>query len=112
MGSGGADAQQRRGAHQGPELTQDGSISVQVKVTNTGSAAGKDVVQLYYEAPYTAGGIEKAKVELGDYAKTGLLQPGQSETVTLTIDVRDMASYDYSDANGNGFTGYEVEEGD
>ena len=95
----------------GAELTQDGNISVQVKVTNTGSAAGKDVVQLYYEAPYTAGGIEKAKVELGDYAKTGLLQPGQSETVTLTINVRDMASYDYSDANGNGFTGYEAEEG-
>ncbi len=94
------------------ELTADGQVSIQVKVTNTGSVAGKDVVELYYEAPYTQGGIEKAKVELIDYAKTQLLQPGESEIVTLNVTVRDMASYDYSDANGNGFKGYEVEGGE
>ncbi len=73
----------------------DGIISVDVTVTNTGSAAGKDVVELYYSPPYTPGGIEKPSVVLGAFAKTGLLQPGQSETVTLTLDVEDMASYDY-----------------
>ena len=73
----------------------DGTISVDVTVTNTGTAAGKDVVELYYSAPYTPGGIEKPSVVLGAFAKTGLLQPGESETVTLTLDVEDMASYDY-----------------
>lgn len=92
-------------------LSRNGKISVNVKVTNTGDRAGKDVVQLYYEAPYNDDGIEKSKVELGDYTKTGVLAPGASETVTVTIDVRDMASYDYNDANNNGFVGYEVEGG-
>ena len=95
----------------GAELGENDDVTIQVKVTNTGSVAGKDVVELYYEAPYTTGGIEKAKVELGDFAKTGLLQPGESEVVSLTIKARDMASYDYNDANKNGFKGYEVEGG-
>ena len=74
----------------------DGNITVDVTVTNTGSVAGKDVVELYYSAPYYADrGIEKSSVVLGDFAKTGLLQPGESETVTLTLAVEDMASYDY-----------------
>lgn len=93
------------------ELGAEDSITVQIKVTNNGTVAGKDVVQLYYEAPHTAGGIEKAKVELIDFAKTGLLAPGASEMVSLTLDARDMASYDYSDANKNGFTGYELDGG-
>lgn len=92
-------------------LSADGTIKVDVKVTNTGTVAGKDVVQLYYETPYTNSGIEKSKVELGDFSKTQILEPGASETVTLTIDVADMKSYDYNDANKNGFTGYEVEGG-
>ncbi len=71
------------------------TLSFDVKVTNTGTAAGKEVVQLYYSAPYTEGGIEKSAVNLGDFAKTDILQPGKSETVTLSIDVQDMASYDY-----------------
>lgn len=96
----------------GSALTKDGTISVDVKVTNTGSRAGKDVVQLYYTAPYTKGGIEKSAVELGAFAKTGLLQPGESQTVTLAFAVEDMASYDCYDANGNGFAGYELDPGD
>lgn len=97
------------GSEPAGELAADSTINVQVKVTNTGDVAGKEVVQLYYEAPYTTGGIEKAKVELIDYAKTALLQPGESEVLTLTLNTRDMASYDYNDANANGFKGYEVE---
>lgn len=73
----------------------DGSIEIDVKVTNTGSVAGKEVVQLYYSAPYTKGGIEKSAVVLGDFAKTQQLAPGESETVTLALAVEDMASYDY-----------------
>jgi beta-glucosidase len=95
----------------GTALNEDGTIIVDVKVTNTGDVAGKDVVQLYYTAPYTAGGIEKAHVVLGAFEKTGLLQPGASQTLTLTLPVREMASYDYSDANRNGFSGYELEAG-
>lgn len=68
-------------------------LSTRVKVTNIGNSAGKDVVQLYFSAPYT-GSIEKSAIELGGYAKTALLQPGESETVTLTMPVRDMSSYD------------------
>lgn len=73
----------------------DGSIAVTVNVTNTGAAAGRDVVQLYYSAPYTTGGIEKPEVLLGGFAKTGLIEPGASEQVTIEIAVEDMASYDY-----------------
>lgn len=86
-------------------------IKVDVTVTNNGPYAGKDVIELYYTAPYTAGGIEKAHVVLGDFIKTEELKVGQSKTYTLSLDVRDMASYDYSDANGNGYSGYELDEG-
>lgn len=87
------------------------STSVTVHVTNTGNVAGKDVVQLYYTAPYTKGGIEKSSCVLGAYAKTKELAPGESQDVTLTLDTRDMASYDYLDANHNGFAGYELDAG-
>lgn len=70
-------------------------ISVKVEVTNTGTVAGKDVVQLYVEAPYTTGGIEKAARVLVAFAKTSLLEPGDSETVTLTMAADDLASFDY-----------------
>ncbi|WP_066586391.1 glycoside hydrolase family 3 C-terminal domain-containing protein [Cellulomonas timonensis] len=73
----------------------DGEITVDVTVTNTGDVAGKDVVQLYYSAPYTPGGIEKSSVVLGAFEKTGLLAPGESQTLTLDLAVEDMASYDY-----------------
>lgn len=74
----------------------DKSIVMDVKVTNNGDTAGKDVVQLYYTAPYTVGGIEKSHVVLGAFDKTELLEPGESENVTLTLAVEDMASYDYA----------------
>ena len=85
---------------------------IAVTVTNAGSMAGKEVVQVYYTAPYIKGGIEKAHVVLGAFGKTALLQPGQSETLTLTLYEQDMASYDYSDANQNGHTGYELDGGE
>ena len=86
-------------------------ISVDVTVTNTGSVAGKDVVQLYYTAPYTAGEIEKASVNMAGFAKTDLLQPGESQTVTVELVAQDMASFDYNDATNNDFEGYELEAG-
>lgn len=94
------------------ELTKDGDVVVDVTVTNTGDVAGKDVVQLYYSAPYTDGEIEKSHVVLGGYEKTDLIQPGMSDTVTITMPVRTMASYDYNDLNANGIMGYELDDGD
>lgn len=77
------------------ELTvSGGSISVDVTVTNAGSVAGKEVVELYCNPPYTNGGIEKAAANLIAFGKTGELAPGASETVTLTFAIEDMASYD------------------
>lgn len=76
----------------------DGDIEIDVTVTNTGRVAGKDVVQLYYSAPYTRGGIEKSHVVLGAIAKTKMLNPGESETVMLKMAVEDMSSYDYKNA--------------
>ena len=76
---------------------QDGKLSVDITVKNTGDTAGKDVVELYYHPPYTNGGIEKASVNLADFEKTDLLEPGDSQTVTVSVDVEDMASYDYQD---------------
>lgn len=71
------------------------TITVKVKVTNTGDMAGKEVVQVYYTQPYTVGGIEKSHVALADFGKTGLLAPEASETVVITYAVEDMASFDY-----------------
>lgn len=85
----------------------DGTIAVTVDVTNTGDVAGRDVVQLYYSAPYTPGGIEKSAVVLGDFAKTGVIEPGASESVTVEIAVEDMASYDHL-----GERAYVLEAGD
>ena len=70
------------------------AISLDIKVTNTGDMAGKDVVEVYFSAPYTNGGIEKSAIELATYAKTSLLAPGQSKTVTISFPTRDMSSYD------------------
>lgn len=94
------------------EIELGATITVPVTVKNTGSVAGKDVVQLYASAPYTLGGIEKAHKVLVGFAKTKLLQPGESETVTVSFDPYSAASYDYRDANSNGFSGYELETGE
>lgn len=94
------------------EIALDTTITVPVTVKNTGSAAGKDVVQLYASAPYALDGIEKAHKVLVGFAKTKLLQPGESETVTVSFDPYSAASYDYRDANSNGFSGYELEAGE
>ena len=94
------------------EIELGTTITVPVTVKNTGSVAGKEVVQLYASAPYTLGGIEKAHKVLVGFAKTKLLQPGESETVTVGFDPYSAASYDYRDANSNGFSGYELEAGE
>lgn len=86
---------------------KDGQISVDVEVTNTGDAAGKDVVEVYYKPPYTNGGIEKASANLIEFAKTDLLQPGESQIVTATFSIEDMASYDENTAKA-----YVLEKGD
>ena len=70
------------------------TVTWKVKVTNTGDMAGKDVVQLYFSAPYIPGGIEKSAIELAAYEKTQLLQPGESETLTISFPIRDLSSYD------------------
>lgn len=102
------------------------TVKFSVKVTNTGDVPGKDVVQLYVTPPYTDGGIEKAHVTLAAFAKTETLYPAgyeapegedpedypNSQTVTLSFDLYDIASYDCYDANGNGIYGYELEPGD
>ena len=96
---------------EGDNLDKFGTIKAKVNVTNTGDYAGKEVVQLYYSAPYYTGGISKSHVVLGGFAKTKLLQPDESQTVEITLKVSDMYSYDWSDANLNEFKGYELEHG-
>ena len=86
---------------------KDGQISVDVEVTNTGDVAGKDVVEVYYKPPYTNGGIEKSSANLIEFAKTDLLQPGESQIVTVTFSIEDMASYDENNAKA-----YVLEKGD
>ncbi|MFA5067594.1 MAG: glycoside hydrolase family 3 N-terminal domain-containing protein [Candidatus Izemoplasmatales bacterium] len=93
-------------------FTKNSNISIAVEVQNTGRVPGMDVVQIYASAPYTEGGIEKAHKVLVGFAKTKLLNPSQKETLTITIDPYDFASYDDRDANNNGFCGYELESGD
>ena len=94
--------------------TIDGKTKYTVTVTvhNDGDVAGKDVVQLYGHAPYTAGGVEKSEVVLLDFAKTELIEPGEDAEVTLTFDPYLLASYDYSGANDIEGTGYELDCGD
>ena len=74
---------------------KNGTVTVKATVTNTGNVAGKDVVEIYYTPPYVNGGIEKASVNLIDFGKTELLEPGKSQTLELNFTLEDMASYDY-----------------
>ena len=84
-------------------------MKVTVRVTNTGEVAGRDVVELYYSAPYTPGGIEKSAIKLGGFAKTPTIEPGQFADVVIEMPIEEMKSYDCYDANNNGFMGYELE---
>ena len=101
-------------------ITADTEITVKVRVTNKGSVAGMDVVQLYYTPPYYAGGIEKSAVNLVAFAKTTELKPAsltddgiaESQVLTLSFTPHDMASYDCYDKNTNRFVGYELERGE
>ena len=85
------------------------TVSFDVKITNSGAVAGKDVAEIYFTPPYTNGGIEKASVNLIDFAKTSLLEPGKSETLSFTIAKEDMASYDVT---LGGVGGYVLEKGE
>ncbi len=85
----------------------DGTISFDVTVTNTGDTAGKDVVEVYFNPPYTNGGIEKASANLIRFDKTESLEPGESQTISISFPAEELASYDMS---GDGC--YVLEEGD
>ena len=74
----------------------DEEITVEVTVTNTGDTAGKETAEVYYTAPYYTGGIEKSHVVLAGFEKTQLLEPGESEVLTVTFATDDMASFDYA----------------
>lgn len=89
-----------------------GSVTVTVRVRNTGDVPGKDVIQLYVSKPYTEYGIEKSHIDLVDFAKTEVLEEDGFAEFTFTIDAYDLASYDYNDANGINGSGYELEAGD
>ena len=86
-------------------------FEIDVAVTNTGNVPGKEVVQVYFTPPYYEGGIEKAHVNLLDFAKTDILKPGETQVVKLSFDLYDMASYDCYDKNGNNNRGYELDPG-
>ena len=90
---------------QSVDFNVGGESKAVVKVTNTGAVAGKDVVELYVQAPYTAGGLEKAAVQLIGFGKTGVLEPGASEEVTVSFDAKYAASYDESAVKADGTEG-------
>ena len=96
------------------QTLKDGNteVIVKVKVKNVGDKPGKDVVQLYWKAPYKQGGIEKANNVLCAFDKTKLLKKGEEQTLTLKFNTQDFANYDFDDKNNNGFKGYELDGGD
>ncbi len=96
----------------GEVMTKTTEFRIDVKVTNTGMVAGKDVVQLYFTPPYYKGGIEKSAIQLLDFAKTKELAPGASDTVSFEFTPYELASYDCYDKNENGATGWELDVGD
>lgn len=100
-----------KGALNGSNISKDGTITVNVKVTNTGTVAGRDTIQIYVTAPYSSGKIEKSHVTLVGFAKTDILNPGEQVTIAVKINPYDFASYDFNDKNNNGFNGYELDGG-
>jgi uncharacterized repeat protein (TIGR02543 family) len=93
------------------DTTAGSTMTVEVKVTNTGSKAAKEAVQLYVTVPYIKGQIEKSYVSMIAFGKTDLIKPGKSEVVELTFSVQDLASFDWNDANKDGHKGYELDPG-
>lgn len=93
------------------KITADTKIEIKVQVTNTGNVPGKDVVELYMTPQFNVGEIEKAYVNLVDFAKTETIPVGKSEIVTLNVKTSDFASYDCYDLNGNGKKTYEIDDG-
>ncbi|MBP3901118.1 MAG: glycoside hydrolase family 3 protein [Blautia sp.] len=99
------------------EIDPQGNLSFDVTVTNTGKVAGRDAVQLYVTAPYTnydkENLVEKAAVSLCAIAKTGIIAPGESETITIEVRAEDIASYNYNYDNEDGSKGaYMLDQGD
>lgn len=92
-------------------IKKDSKIDFTVTVKNTGSVAGRDVVEIFGTAPYITGGIEKSAVELVNYGKTNVIEPNASETIKITVDMYDIASYDCYDKNNDGHKGYELDAG-
>ncbi len=106
------DANTHEEVHSGAKLTADTNLEIFVNVENTGDFAGKEVVQLYSVPQYNPGGVEKAYVNLVDFAKTQTLEPGGKTTVTLNAKARDLASFDCYDLNHNQHATYEIDKGD
>ncbi len=97
---------------EGTALKADSNIKLELSVTNTGSVKGADAVELFYSAPYYDGQIEKSSLNLADFAKSTVLEPGQTQGgIEVSLDAYDMASYDCYNKNGNDFTGYELDKG-
>lgn len=95
------------------KVAQVEKLYIPVVVRNEGDVTGKEVVEIYVTAPYKQGGVEKAHVVLAGFGKSSLLMPGESETVVVSINVQDFASYDYRNLSGladNG--GYVLEDGE
>ena len=96
----------------GESLTATSRVDITLACTNTGSVKGADAIELFGSAPYTVGGIEKSSEVLLDFAKSALLEPGQTQTdIIVSFSSYDLASYDCYDKNGNGFAGYELDPG-
>ena len=105
------DSEELRTAVEAAESLDD-TVNIRVKVSNTGDTAGKNVAELYVTAPYTAGGIEKAAVQLAGFEKSKLLAPGDSQELVIPVRIADIAAFDDHDVNTNGFKGYELEAGE
>lgn len=99
---------------EGSSFERETEFSFDVKVTNNGDVAGKETVQIYYTAPYDkkTAPIEKSQVNLVAFGKTDIIEPGASDTITISFTADDMKSYDWQDINNNGIKGYELEAGE
>ncbi len=106
-----AGTQELKGALSAADAAELKTVYVCVEVENTGDRAGKEVVQIYNNAPYFENEIEKSSVQLVGFEKTGIIPAGGKEIVAVAINLQDMASFDYNDANGNGTATYELDYG-